>query len=209
MRAKRMIRRNLKKEIITITKAIKDVNRAKAPPRLILNDYRGGWRRGTLAASVTMSLSKVVKRIVNHCHFRSWPHSYQPPSLPIVNVTGLGGEWLSGTSNHTMVFTLPGAIASLHPDTGPSPARQSTITDKSSFTCSDVPWEPCSLRPIVFTGGVLPQTSSLHKKVPLKFFLCLKDCPKRRDGPRTTIVQFKNCQAFSIEKWLHKLPLSF
>lgn len=34
MRAKRMIRRNLKKEIITITKAIKDVNRAKAPPQI-------------------------------------------------------------------------------------------------------------------------------------------------------------------------------
>jgi len=34
IRGKSMIRRNVKKEVITIRKAIKDVNRAKAPPQI-------------------------------------------------------------------------------------------------------------------------------------------------------------------------------
>ena len=34
MRGKSMIRRNVKKEVITIRKTIKDVNRAKAPPQI-------------------------------------------------------------------------------------------------------------------------------------------------------------------------------
>lgn len=128
----------------------------KLLPRLILNDYSGGWRRGTLAASVDHVLSEVVNTIVNHCHFRSWPHSYQPQVFlssmsqvcvendflaPLKSCHGIHSAWCNCIPAHWHK----------------TPARLTrAITDKSSFTCSDVPWEPCSLRPIVSTGGVFP-----------------------------------------------------
>lgn len=131
-------------------------------------------------------------------------------SLPIINVTGLCGEWLSGTSQIMPWYPL--CLVQLHPCTltqDSSPAHQSDYRQVLLHLLRHALGTVFTETHSVHRRSFAPRLSSVHvKRYPLKFFLCLKTYPKE-DGPRITIVQFENCQAFSIDKWLHELPLSF
>ena len=88
-------------------------------------------------------------------------------------------------SNLTTVSALPGPIASLGTDTGPQPGLARAITENPSLaspTAQTWPRGACSLRPIVSTGGILPQDFPLFmcEKVPPEILPLLQMVPRQR-----------------------------